>query len=79
MQYKRRNKKQRKRYFYFGVPYVALTESASAGASTAIVIRDTQVSSPASFFKSMCHTWVDRPMCTGRATPVTQPDFTPRK
>ena len=43
------------------------------GARIAIVSRDTQVSSPASLCISMCHTCVVRPMCTGRAVPVTQP------
>ena len=38
-----------------------------------MVMRDTQVSSPASFTMSICHTCVVRPMCTGRAVPVTQP------
>lgn len=41
--------------------------------STASVRRDTQVRSPASLRRSICHTCVLRPRCTGRATPVTQP------
>ena len=32
------------------------------GVSTAIVMRDTQVSSPASLVNSICQTWVLRPM-----------------
>ena len=32
------------------------------GISTAIVMRDTQVSSPASLVSSICQTWVLRPM-----------------
>jgi len=47
------------------------------GANTAIVIRDTQVISPASFVMSICHTCVVRPMCTGRVMPVTQPLVAP--
>ena len=46
---------------------------------TAIVMRDTQVSSPASLARSICQTWVLRPMCTGRAVPVTQPLVAPRR
>lgn len=44
-----------------------------------MVMRDTQVSSPASFTMSICHTCVVRPMCTGRAVPVTQPLVAARK
>ena len=47
------------------------------GASIAIVIRETQVSSPASLVNSMAQTWVLRPMCTGRVVPMTQPLVTP--
>ena len=38
-----------------------------------MVMRETQVSSPASLTMSICHTCVVRPMCTARAVPVTQP------
>ena len=51
--------------------------AAQRGASTAIVMRDTQVSSPSSLCRSMCHTCVVRPMCTGRVMPVTQPLVAP--
>src|SRR5690606_24951294 len=37
----------------------------------AIVNRETQTSWPRSLRISMFHTWLDRPMCTGRAVPVT--------
>ena len=43
------------------------------GARMAIVRREMQVISPASFTISICHTCVVRPRCTGRAVPVTQP------
>src|SRR5205085_9521591 len=46
---------------------------------TAIVMRETQVSSPASLVMSICHTCVVRPRCTGRAVPVTQPVMAERK
>ncbi len=42
-----------------------------------MVMRDTQVSSPASLVSSICQTWVLRPMCTGRVIPVTQPLVAP--
>ena len=38
-----------------------------------MVIRDTQVNSPASLRISICQTCVVRPMCSGRVMPVTQP------
>ena len=41
------------------------------GAITAMVRRDTQVGRPWSSCMSICHTCVVRPMCTGRAVPVT--------
>ncbi len=47
------------------------------GASTAMVMRDTQVSSPASLVRSICQTWVVRPTWTGRVMPVTQPLVAP--
>jgi len=43
------------------------------GSSIAIVIREVQVASPASLTMSICQTCVRRPMCRGRAVPVTQP------
>ena len=43
-----------------------------------MVMRDTQVSSPASFVSSICQTCVLRPRCTGRAVPMTQPLVTER-
>lgn len=49
------------------------------GAKMAIVMRDTQLGSPASLTMSICQTCVVRPRCTGRAVPVTQPLLTPRK
>ena len=46
---------------------------AQRGSRMAMVMREVQVSSPASLCNSICHTWVLRPRCTGRAMPVTQP------
>ena len=48
------------------------------GCSTAIVMRETQVSSPASLVRSIYQTCVVRPRCTGRAVPITQPLVTER-
>ena len=39
-----------------------------------MVMRDTQVNSPASLCISICQTCVLLPMWTGRAVPVTQPE-----
>jgi len=50
----------------------------ACGASTAMVMRETQVRSPASLCMSICQTCVVRPRCTGRAVPVTQPEVTAR-
>src|SRR5690606_32370391 len=50
---------------------------AARGWSTAIVIREMQVISPASLRNSICQTWVERPTWIGRAMPVTQPAVTP--
>ena len=38
-----------------------------------MVKRETEVISPTSLAISICHTCVVRPMCTGRAVPVTHP------
>src|SRR5690606_22313726 len=48
----------------------SLVFSGCAG-TAAIVSRETQTSWPRPLRISMFHTWLDRPMCTGRAVPVT--------
>ena len=43
-----------------------------------MVMRETHVSWPASFTRSICQTCVVRPMCIGLAIPLTQPSLTLR-
>ena len=47
--------------------------------SVAMVKREMHVSAPWSFSMRISHTWVERPRCSGRAVPLTQPARTPRR
>src|SRR4051812_26586281 len=61
------------------VPFALCLSRGFFPASTAIVMRDTQVGRPASSNRSIAQTCVVRPRWIGLATPVTQPLLAERR